>query len=78
MARVKVTEQNIKALLTGWVPANSTTRGDELVYKAGDINEENWRDQAWQPVPVGANMIILFQDDATPGFRKITFVERLS
>jgi hypothetical protein len=75
MARVKVTTGNIKAKLTLWAQAapGAPILSDELVFIGEDVDVKEWQNQAWQI----AGMVIKFQEDATTGFGKITFVEKL-
>jgi hypothetical protein len=72
MARVKVTTANIKAKLIDWWQS-ATNRADELIFIGNEIDRSEWQNQAWQL----GNMIIDFQPDATSGFTKITFKEKL-
>jgi hypothetical protein len=73
MARIKVTNTNIQQRLVAWNNNTGTSRQDELVFYANEINEQDVKQLAWD---VG-NMIINFQPDVVSGFTKITFVEKL-
>jgi hypothetical protein len=75
MARVKVTTVNIKAKLQLWAQAavNAPVLSDELIFIGDEIDAKEWQNQAWQL----ASMVIKFQEDATTGYGKITFVEKL-
>jgi len=69
--RIKITPKTIQAKLTKWAQGQETA--DELIFYQNEIEEQTVIQAAWNL----ANMIIKVDADVVPGFKKITFVEKL-
>ena len=75
MARVRVTQANVKAKLQDWA-ASPTNRADELIMFPS--NETDFKDLQRDAFFANVKMVIKVQTDLTDPFVKITFVEILS
>jgi len=74
MARVRVTDANIKAKLQDWA-TSATNRGDELIFIQGEVD---YKDAQIASFKSAAKMVVKVQPDVTEPFYKITFVELLA